>query len=215
MSDFTYDETNLLLNAKRQIISVSGFLSIFLPLDWKNEVISGGCFASYIQSEKINDIDIYILKNSKLNSVGANKAYIRDKLSCNLVESKVEYFQNKRIQYVYSLTSPTWSTWSTPIQLIYTDYDTREEVIKDFDYKHCCVSLQNNKLYISRKTFDAIVKKKLIVNNPNQVSGWRRNKFLNRGYTDEVQSESGDKSFGDIIRKYSWSISPTTTFLPG
>ena len=75
----------------------------------------------------------------------------------------------------------------TQAQYILTKYQTREELIAHFDYKHCKVSYvpQEDKLYITRETFDCIKNKILKWNNkqleqPNQI--YRKNNFLNQGW---------------------------------
>ena len=70
----------------------------------------------------------------------------------------------------------------TQAQYILTKYQTREELLEHFDYKHCKVSYvpQEDKLYINRETFDCIKLKVLKWNNkqdnnPNQL--YRKNKL--------------------------------------
>ena len=57
-------------------------------------------------------------------------------------------------------------------------------------------SYSENKLYITRKIYDAIIKKHLIVQNNKNVQEWRVNKFIERGYKEAVEKES---TLGDIL----------------
>ena len=73
---------------------------------------------------------------------------------------------------------------NTKVQYILTDYTSREELLKSFDYKHCTISYvpKEMKLYITRGAFDAIRNKQLVVNNDQPQKKWRYDKFVKRGW---------------------------------
>jgi hypothetical protein len=91
----------------------------------------------------------------------------------------------------------------TQAQYILTKYQTREELLNHFDYKHCKVSYvpEEDKLYINRETFDCIKNKILKWNNkqldqPNQI--YRKNNFLNQGWVLETDKKE-EQSYGNIL----------------
>jgi hypothetical protein len=91
----------------------------------------------------------------------------------------------------------------TQAQYILTKYQTREELIAHFDYKHCKVSYvpEEDKLYITRETFDCIKNKILKWNNkqleqPNQI--YRKSNFLNQGWVLETDKKE-EQSYGNIL----------------
>jgi hypothetical protein len=75
----------------------------------------------------------------------------------------------------------------TGVQYITTKYKTREELVKHFDFKHCCVSydFSKDKLYITREVYDLIKAKKLVQNSNRIPAEWRFEKFKERGWKHE------------------------------
>jgi hypothetical protein len=156
-------------------------------------VIAGGCFASWLNNEYAKDIDVFILnpsfdrKTDILETLkhlhrdlrNATKNYVRDNINITDV-----YMDDR-----------------TGLQFIFTTYNTREELVKHFDYVHCMVSYHHDKLYLTRGTFDAIKQKHLIVNNKNNVAQWRREKFLSRGWRDPIADALGEMSESDFNAK--------------
>ena len=96
----------------------------------------------------------------------------------------MSYMKNNKIK-------GTLQEHKNKIQYIITEYDTREELVSHFDFKHCCVSYDyhRDKLYITRETFD-LIKQKRLVPNPTAVKqpeSWRYDKFWNKGWKSEIQ----------------------------
>lgn len=145
-------------------------------------VIAGGCFASALQSTMIKDFDIFVLGDRKHPDIEKEKfRSIRQKMRVSLPEindKTDDYSRNN------SAVAAVWTEKKRKMQFIYTHHDTREELLKDFDYLHCTVSYYLGKLYISRQIYDAVMERKLIVNNDKNIQQWRREKFISRGYKE-------------------------------
>lgn len=137
-------------------------------------VIAGGLFTSLITGDKVKDIDVFVLNNGVLRS------FAMAQIQNDFRKGNAEYLGNPDIQDVYLETGSTH-----PIQFIFTKYNTREELINHFDYKHCCVSydIKSKKLFISPQTYDMIVNKKLVINNSKNLQNYREEKFIRRGFT--------------------------------
>ena len=216
MSTFNYDETQKINSAKsylKYLIREKKFLNplhgvgnMHLPAA-VDVVIAGGFFASCINDEQYKDIDVYVLKNNhhlytnltigyheqqeqkrlqakmmQQNGVGVTTS-VDDFLGADEWErSDTDYLGNPDILEVITNNH-------TKVQYMLTKYQTREELLAHFDYKHCKVSYDpsDDKLYINRETFDCIVNKILKINNENSVSkDWRRDKFRKRGWVQHV-----------------------------
>lgn len=155
--------------------------------DWNRIVVAGGYFASAINEEHINDIDLFLLRDFH------NKGIIERDIwnvkntpvaSHMFTVGDMSYMKNNKIK-------GTLQEHKNKIQYIITEYDTREELVSHFDFKHCCVSYDyhRDKLYITRETFD-LIKQKRLVPNPtaiNQPQSWRYDKFWIKGWKSEIQ----------------------------
>jgi hypothetical protein len=155
--------------------------------DWSRIVVAGGYFASVINDEVINDIDLFLLRDFH------NKGIIeKDMWEVKNAPAASHMFKIGDMSYMKNdKIKGTLQDHRNKIQYIITQYDTREELVKHFDFKHCCVSYDyhNDKLYITRETFD-LIKQKRLVPNPtaaNQPEMWRYNKFWNKGWKSEIQ----------------------------
>ena len=179
---FNFDETRKLLAAKEHIEKV-------LP-SWirqnPNIVVAGGCWASSLHDRNYKDVDIFILDCSNIEKEG-----IRDLMKAWDCEDKTEDYarNNDKIDAV-------WSSRRNKFQFIFTKHKTRKELIEDFDYVHCKASYNEGKLYITRKIYDAIENRHLIVQNNKNIQEWRRQKFLDRGYLEPAEKEP---TLGDIL----------------
>lgn len=68
-------------------------------------------------------------------------------------------------------------------QFIFSKFATRNELLDSFDFLHCTASYHLGKLYISRRVYDAILKKELRMNTPKSVIKPNRvKKYEDRGY---------------------------------
>lgn len=151
-------------------------------------VIAGGLFPSTFHREPPKDRDIFILKNH-LNV----QAWIDD--TCSVLENSSN--SNYRIDmstnpHGYSSSAlntnnmltkiiNVYDAWrAAKIQIMFTNYQTREELIDHFDFTHCKANYHNDKFYISRLVYDCIRGKILISNKAPEL--WRKQKFLDKGY---------------------------------
>lgn len=183
-------------NEIEHVKETKGFLEEIIP-DWVKSnsyvVVAGGCFASRFQSEIIKDIDIFVLGSSSPVEEQRMHETIKNKMRLSfpsITDKTVDYVRDNKA------VSEVWTDTRSRIQFIFTHHKTREDLVKDFDYVHCMTSYYLHRLYITRKIYEAIIHKKLIVNNDKNIQEWRRNKFLNRGYK-EVGSK--EPTLGDIL----------------
>lgn len=188
---FNYNENTRVFHTKTEI---EKHLPDWVKADF-NLVVAGGCFASSLQGENLKDIDIFVLGDKKYPAI-ENQRYdaIKRKMKSHYRDIK----DNTR-DYVRDndAVAEVWTEPKKKIQFIFTHHETRQDLINDFDYVHCMTSYQLGKLYITRKIFDAIMKKELIVNNRKNIQEWRRNKFLGRSYKE--LEETKEATLGDIL----------------
>ena len=138
--------------------------------DWHSMFLSGGVFVSLFHNEVPKDWDFYFLNEESMTK------------TIQMIENF--YAKNSTFEFQYAnANAVTLPNKSSFISLL---YGTPEEVKKTFDYVHCCphYSVNENKLYISEMQYDAIVNKKLIINNHETVTEKRRLKFIDRGFKE-------------------------------
>ena len=138
-------------------------------------ILTGGVTASVAHWEEPNDYDFYVLKKImvlKLEGlIKKNPELIAD-VDARYIE---KYIDGKCI-------TANAITLVNGIQII--TRGTFEEMHKIFDYVHCqpYYDFMNDKFFISKQQFHAILQKKLI-KNPNGVSEEdREQKFKDRGW---------------------------------
>lgn len=197
---FSYSENTRVFDSKKQIEK-------FLPEWIKNSsdvVVAGGCFASSLLGDTIKDIDIFVLGNSKYP---ATETITHNNIKSLMIKSFPDV-HDKTLDYVRNNDAvvEVWTEKKKKLQFIFTHHISRQDLIKDFDYVHCMTSYQQGKLYITRKIYDAIMDKELIVNNGKNVQEWRRNKFLDRGYKEIVENK--EVTLGDIL---AGALKPSST----
>jgi hypothetical protein len=152
-------------------------------------VAAGGAFVTWFDhTSELKDIDVFVLHDP----TAKNK--LRLHLENNGFKQKnSEYLKqtNPGAKHVQEIWEGLHRTNGRKYQFIFTDYWSREELIREFDYKHCMVSYDvgKNMIYITRQIYDAIANKHLIVNNDKRVAEWRRTKFLQRGFTEYTKEE--------------------------
>jgi len=185
---FNVNEIAMISNIKNQL---RGYLGRECPhaamFDWNRIVIAGGYFASVINDEPVNDIDLFLLRDFHNKSIIERDMWnVKNAPAAShmFTVGDMSYMKNDKIK-------GTLQEHRNKIQYIITEYDTREELVSHFDFKHCCVSYDyhKDKLYITRETFD-LIKQKRLVPNPtaaNQPESWRYNKFWNKGWKSEIQ----------------------------
>ena len=137
-----------------------------------DHIIAGGFFSSIYWNEQPKDIDFFFLDEQNFR-LGHSE----------IKEHNVEYLKNPMIEKVVSVNG-------TMNQFIYTKYKTRKELIDHFDMLHCCVSYDSaeDKLYISPAALHAIKTKTIRPNGSKNISQWRIDKMLERGWKLETVS---------------------------
>lgn len=180
---FTHTEKSKILNLKDKakarlevLFEKDSFVMLHL-------VVAGGAFVSWFYNKIPKDIDVFVL-----DDVNA-KRLVRENLELRGFKSKdIEYMKqtNDGAKHVQEVWEGTFM--GCVYQFIFTDCKTREELLADFDYKHCTVSYQKDKLYITRNAYDAISDRKLITNNEKTKTIWREEKFLCKGWTIHVDA---------------------------
>jgi hypothetical protein len=185
---FNENEIAMISKIKNQL---RGYLSQECPhaamFDWNRIVVAGGYFASVINDEIVNDIDLFLLRDFHNKSIIERDIWnVKNTpvASHMFTVGDMSYMKNNKIK-------GTLQEHKNKIQYIITEYDTREELVSHFDFKHCCVSYDyhRDKLYITRETFD-LIKQKRLVPNPTAVKqpeSWRYDKFWNKGWKSEIQ----------------------------
>lgn len=146
-------------------------------------VVAGGCWASFLSGEPIKDIDIFVLSPPGLteNDIsGIRNEMIRQHPG---IANKTDSYNRNNDN-----VTEVWNTNNKKVQYIFTKHKSRKELLDDFDYVHCKASSWLGQLYITRKIYDAIKNKELIVNNDKNIQQWREEKFLERGYTKKYKT---------------------------
>ena len=207
---FTEAEREEITNAKHKIALMFAQHRLAeeraIPFKYDKMVIAGGCFASLLNQEPINDIDIFLLDDDINRDLaqGMAKSYEVDQpvmiqtsgSSANTISGYISLSPKKNNNHVRIGNSNymdndkierTIFFKDSRMQYITTKYKTREELINHFDFKHCCVSydITKDKLYITRETYDLIKSKKLVQNSDRIPATWRFNKFQERGWKHE------------------------------
>lgn len=202
MSDiFTHTEKNKILDLKD---AAKSRLEVLFEKDsfvMLHLVVAGGAFVSWFYNKTPKDIDIFVL-----DDVNA-KRLVRENLELRGFKSKdMEYMKqtNDGAKHVQEVWEGTFM--GAVYQFIFTDCKTREELLADFDFKHCTVSYLKDKLYITRNTYDAIANKHLIIHNDKVQTLWRREKFLGKGWTIPVEKIDNKSRFVNFVRDTYGSI---------
>ena len=179
-----------------------------IPFKFHRLIIAGGCFASFLNGEEPRDFDVFLLDdeyNRKLAKGVADSYKSEDTVtipvtnpvlsSANTITGYISlgpkkndrvrvgnsnYMDNDKIEQTVFFQD-------SKFQYITTQYKTREELVKHFDFRHCCVSYSfaTDKLYITREVYDLIKSKKLVQNSDRIPAQWRFEKFQGRGWKHE------------------------------
>ena len=169
------------------------------PFVKENVVLAGGAFVSWTWNQIPKDIDCFVLDNNLSQDI------LRDHLKNLKFKAKdAEYIKNtnagaKNVQEVWE-GKFTIKGVRDPVtyQFIFTSYKTRQDLLAQFDYKHCMVSYHKDTLYLSRTMYDAIKNKHLIVNNPDVVTQWRQEKYNYKGFFPPPNNHK-TLTLGDIL----------------
>lgn len=137
--------------------------------------LAGGCFSSWAWDTTPKDYDIFVLKSS-----------LQFVLQREVATSKSEFVTKEGNYYGNPNILATALHMPSNIQLIFSNFKTRREVIDDFDMDHCCISYvpYENKLYASYNTLSCIMRKEIQRHKNNKIESWRINKMTKKGWTD-------------------------------
>lgn len=154
----------------------------------ENAIVAGGCFASLFHVSKPNDYDIFILQEDSNREKLFH--FLEEQTHTNHSQWKhnkdVEYLENPNIDSTFTYENITG--FHIKLQYIFTKFKTREELLNDFDFVHCCTSMtldpNDPHLYITPTTYESI-RNKVLKNNPKcnrKPKQWRIDKFISRGW---------------------------------
>lgn len=147
-------------------------------LPWSNLFLSGGAIASLLNGEKPNDWDWYF------KDLDTMTKFQKHLVNCQLFIKDVDpkyvkaYGQDGKMITAKAITMDDDNSFITMISA------PPEVIKKTFDYVHCTPHYTSGKIYISEKQYFACEQKKLIVNNPEMVKEYRKQKFINRGWSE-------------------------------
>lgn len=181
MNMFTSEEKEKILSAKQKITTrVSAFKKspYYNPdLPWDKLYLSGGAICSLIRGEEPKDWDWYF---KDLDAMNQFQQHLKNcELFIKNIDDKYgDYGVNHKMITANAITMDDNNSFITMIAA------EPETIKKTFDYVHCTPHFESGMLYISKKQYNACVQKKLIVNNPNMLKEYRRQKFLSRGWTE-------------------------------
>lgn len=189
-------------------------------------VVAGGVFPSLFEfyDEKdlspvslknyINDFDIFILRDTAAHNYYHEhlSKLLLDPIAAEYITKDTEvskaYRKNNKILEVINRRI-IFNNTEINVQFIFTDYIDRNELLASFDFKHSMTSYAyvnevmipiQDKLFITRQTFDAITNKELIVHNKlSEKTGIRNRimKFVARGY--RIADPWIIKEFPDLV----------------
>ena len=146
-------------------------------------ILAGGCFTSWYHKQEPKDYDVFFLNCHSKNFIidcFTDSFWETNKDHLTWTDPKAYWPNAENLAEIANLD---WA--GSKYQFIFTKYQTREELMSEFDYIHTQVSYASNenKLYISRATYDAIKNKKLVPNKNVKPQLWRANKFTAQGWS--------------------------------
>jgi|SRR6185503_8679095 len=146
--------------------------------------IAGGYFASLINGEPINDIDIFVLDAGNYKFADMSFATILSTWQSSkgkILSPKDDGSYNKKpnIINIYEIATDAGRT----LQFMLMDLKSRKDVIDGFDFEHCKVSCDYEHFYISKHAFDLIKSKNLEYNHIGLPAAYRIEKFKTRGWS--------------------------------
>ena len=181
MSGFTESEINTILTCKlriqEKIVKCREALWWTSLVDENKIFLSGGAIASLLQFQTPRDWDFYFL--DKGVSERFDKRVRADYMSA-VQDVKENYAESVGVDG--KLITANAITMYNQTSFITLLSGTPEEIRSTFDYVHCMPYYYNGTLFITKRQYDACVKRYLIVNNEVNVKPYREQKFLSRGY---------------------------------
>lgn len=181
LNSFMLEETASIRQAKvacRAAIQAGMATRWGKDLPWNEYYITGGFIASTLQHETPKDIDIYI----KTSEASAKTLEILMQHTDAIKEASEGQYPGLQING--KLVTANAITMETNHSFITKMSGDPATVRKTFDYVHTCAyyDVFTDTLYISRAQYDAIIQKRLLVNNFAAIKLEREAKFLKRGY---------------------------------
>jgi len=149
-------------------------------------VMAGGMFTSIFHNEIINDVDFFVL--------GCTEQTIRD---WSVEGETGKYMNSSKVLAVQNKLQS-----GKAYQIIFTSYNTRQELIDDFDLCHSMISFSDGNLRLSRLALLTMATKTVIPNQKStRKSSYRRiEKFTSRGW--EVSYASAEVIVPYLEKKY-------------
>ncbi len=151
-------------------------------ISWSDAFLAGGAIASLIQGQEPRDWDIYFKRMDAANDARR----LIEKSMGSFIEKYEKNYMGEDDDSEHKKVTANAITLKGGVSFISTFAGEPLEVKKTFDFVHCTphYDIPTNKLYISKKQYLAALKKVLIVNGKKVPLEWRRNKFIQRGYTE-------------------------------
>jgi hypothetical protein len=164
-------------------------------------IITGGCFVSMLNNEKVNDYDIYLTEKEavlKLAKYYVDKQYKHNETNvCESDKGIVSLYFNKNNnkfekdpeseeKYVPLFFSSNAITLSDKIQIVLRFYGNAEEIHKNYDFIHTTNywSSKDNNVVLNLNAVMAIINKQLVYQGSKYpiASIIRLRKFIKRGW---------------------------------
>lgn len=141
--------------------------------------ISGGCIASLLLNEPVNDYDMYFTNETSMNFF---KEWVTTKTNNKMVKDVNGNYDGFILKG--KVITPNAITLSNKFQMITVLYGEPKTVTDTFDYEHCRAFYipSDNKLFISPSTYNCIMNKKLVKRGPERKYS-REDKFIKRGWS--------------------------------
>lgn len=195
---FTASEKTTILKIKADVVDKYRLTGTAIASVMDRMVYTGGMFASLLHKEEPRDIDIYVL-NSDAEDIKILTKYFLARQNSYRNSYITETFENKKIDKKYQ-NSPT-NPFITEVHehdlltfdyvggthkkvkynVIYTSYESPENIVADFDFIHTTMYLYHNIFTLTEEAFRAAQRKKLILNKSGPDAA-RVKKFLDRGW---------------------------------
>ena len=178
---FSPGEVLNIIDMKNKAMKITDVALKFLTFDTpmpEGLILAGGCFSSFFYGQDIKDYDVFVLKDKNFDSTchAIDRFILHNEPSStynknprfrigNSAYINNQNNQNKIIKTIFDTQSK--------IQFIITEFTSRQELIDHFDCEHACVSfdIHDNKLYISRSTYDCIANKLIRRHKNNSILG--------------------------------------------
>ena len=180
-------------------------VGIFGPYEkrMENWYVSGGCIASLLRGETVNDYDVYFKNKETMEHVVALVTTPPMLFNVADVDEKYREVLGKDGKCI----TENAVTMSNGLQFITRHYG--EDIRDTFDFVHCMpmYDIYIDKLYISEEQYNCCVHKLLVVNEEKNVTAKRQQKFMDAGYymqsapkqpkeIEVVEDDDLDKLFG-------------------